>query len=72
MADDADRATEHQERLEAQHMTHRRPRPITRVHDWCIACGEPIERLRLKAIPDAARCAECQSDYEKYESQYGG
>lgn len=72
MADDVDRATDHLERMEEQRVAARRPRPITRIHDWCIGCGEPIEPQRLKAVPDAARCIGCQSDYEKYESQYGG
>jgi DnaK suppressor protein len=36
----------------------------------CLDCGASIEYARLKAYPIAARCVECQSQYEKvYASQ---
>lgn len=36
----------------------------------CMNCGASIEYERLKAYPTAARCLECQSQYEKvYASQ---
>lgn len=72
MADDADRALETQERLEyMRRMKQAQQRPIARIHDWCVSCGERIEYARLKAVPDANRCSECQSDFERYEAQYG-
>ena len=27
----------------------------------CVACGKPIEKRRLRAIPEAANCFECAS-----------
>ena len=68
--DGVDRATALQERLE-QFRQSRPTRPITRVHDWCISCGERIEPQRLRAVPDASRCVECETDFVKYEAQYG-
>jgi len=36
----------------------------------CASCGASIDYERLKAYPTAARCVECQSQYEKvYASQ---
>jgi RNA polymerase-binding transcription factor DksA len=26
---------------------------------WCLACGRPISEARLRAIPEALRCAGC-------------
>lgn len=31
----------------------------------CAECGAPIDPARLKARPNARRCAECQADFEK-------
>ena len=31
----------------------------------CCGCGEPINPVRLAALPDAVRCIECQSDFER-------
>lgn len=30
----------------------------------CLDCGELIPAKRLKSIPDAARCVECQETWE--------
>jgi len=32
----------------------------------CIDCDAPIEPLRLKAKPNAARCVECQGCFEEW------
>lgn len=29
-------------------------------------CGDPISDARLKAVPNATRCVECQSFFEAY------
>ncbi len=34
---------------------------------FCVDCGEPIALLRLKQVPDAQRCHECQCDLERWE-----
>ena len=31
----------------------------------CIVCGEPIDERRLEAIPEAARCARHEADFER-------
>ena len=31
----------------------------------CADCGEPIPAKRLKANPQATRCVECQTEYER-------
>jgi len=31
----------------------------------CEDCGEPIGRARLKALPAARRCIDCQAAYER-------
>lgn len=31
----------------------------------CVTCGRPIDVARLKAIPFAALCLECQSKHER-------
>jgi len=35
-------------------------------HKNCCDCGEKIETARLKALPNAARCVECQTKYERH------
>lgn len=41
---------------------------LSRIRDGsfgrCIECGEPIDLLRLAAMPEAARCAPCQGEHE--------
>lgn len=32
---------------------------------YCVDCGEPIPAARLKAVPEAIRCVECQHIFEK-------
>ncbi len=37
-------------------------------HGVCEECGDPIPSERLKALPLAVRCRDCQEDHEKAES----
>jgi RNA polymerase-binding transcription factor len=30
---------------------------------WCIACGDPIDEARLRAMPEAIRCARCTNHH---------
>lgn len=32
---------------------------------YCVDCGKPIPAARLKAVPEAIRCVECQQILEK-------
>jgi DnaK suppressor protein len=68
--DDIDRAQElqdlfRQKALESQQK--RRAEPEQWIEDGtvlCIDCGLEIEAGRLAAIPNAARCTECQGYHE--------
>ena len=64
MSDDADQAAE----LAALEVTSRlaaRRRAVARpARTDCADCGDPIEARRLAVVPNAIRCAECQSDHE--------
>ncbi len=31
----------------------------------CIDCGMPIEKARLRIVPDAVRCVDCQRKKER-------
>lgn len=31
----------------------------------CLGCGEPLSPRRLRALPGAVRCVECQADEER-------
>lgn len=71
--DEIDQA-QHQELLArdvamAQHRA-RRGAPEPCVRDGvrvCLGCFEPIEPRRLRALPDAVRCTQCQDDFERYQ-----
>ena len=67
--DDADRAQAQAERLEQYSVQHRR-KHVMRASDYCTTCGELIESQRLKAVPTAERCIECESDFERMNRQY--
>ena len=69
MADDADRAQAQMEWLEQFRTEHRR-KHVMRASDYCIDCGELIEAIRLRALPDAKRCVFCQGEHERLEKQY--
>jgi RNA polymerase-binding protein DksA len=30
---------------------------------WCLGCGKPIDRERLRAVPEAARCVGCSNHH---------
>ncbi|MGI9192358.1 MAG: TraR/DksA family transcriptional regulator [Chitinophagaceae bacterium] len=70
MADDADRAQAQAEWLEEYRRTHRRKHTL-RISDDCIECGERIDPVRIKALPHAVRCIDCQQELERIERQYG-
>ena len=70
MADDADRAQEHMERMEELQRKHR-PRLLPRASDDCVDCQMPIEARRLKALPHATRCIYCQQDQDRQIQRYG-
>jgi DnaK suppressor protein len=36
----------------------------------CEECGEPINEARLKAMPTAALCLNCQRNFEKRQREY--
>ena len=45
---------------------HRRDQGIVPYKDRdCLDCGDPITKKRLKANPQATRCVECQTEYER-------
>ncbi len=41
---------------------------IERIDDgtygYCVECGNPIDRGRIEALPQAARCMDCQRRYD--------
>lgn len=37
-------------------------------YGYCVECGNPIDRGRLEALPQAARCVACQRRYD-YEAR---
>lgn len=38
---------------------------IVRQGRECVDCGEPIAPQRLRAVPFATRCIECQEEWEQ-------
>jgi len=40
---------------------------IPAVNGFCEDCCKPIPRARIKANPQATRCIECQSKFEREE-----
>jgi phage/conjugal plasmid C-4 type zinc finger TraR family protein len=71
MADDADRAQEQAETMEALRLKYAAPRrPFTRASYDCVDCGEEIEAIRLRALPTALRCVFCQTEHERMEQRY--
>ena len=64
--DIADRAQENMEIMDELRKKYQpQKRPMTRAMDYCLDCGERIDGLRLKLIPHAERCVDCQQDYER-------
>jgi len=67
MADEADIAQQQMELMEEiRNKAIIARRPIKRAYDWCIDCGDRIDPRRLKIVPDAERCSDCQQDFEVY------
>jgi phage/conjugal plasmid C-4 type zinc finger TraR family protein len=71
--DDIDRA-QHQEALArdaalAEHRHRNRPEAALLIEGerCCVGCFEPIEARRMKAVPLAVRCMQCQEDFERYQ-----
>lgn len=51
-----------------QHKHREKTNPQVSTEDsvrYCVDCGEPIPAARLKAVPDAIRCVDCQQLFEK-------
>ena len=67
--DAADKAQAQAEWLEQYRVQHRR-KHVMRASDYCTVCGELIEAQRLKAVPTAERCIDCESDHERMNRQY--
>ena len=64
--DDADRAAAVLDRAMSGYQARRPAAPgATYRTQVCQACGEMTEPDRLRAVPCASRCLECQSDYER-------
>ncbi|ESP62817.1 hypothetical protein SMITH_198 [Smithella sp. ME-1] len=65
--DDAQQATEVYDQAALRNHQARAsvaPLPVTGER-YCIKCGEPIPKKRLKANPAARRCVECQTLAER-------
>ncbi len=72
MADDAttafDQASDLALRRQAEHRLQRIDHALKKFTDqtygYCESCGEPIDFARLKALPDARFCLDCQRKRE--------
>lgn len=68
--DEIDRANQHEQHLRQLALADQRARskePAQWIEDgavWCIDCGTEINKERLNAKPNAARCIDCQSLHE--------
>lgn len=78
VADEADRAAAYAAfEVEAAVRNHRdRPKTVQLFADdgvtvLCFECGAPIDPLRLKALPEAAFCVECQRALELRRKHHG-
>ncbi|MCE5184632.1 MAG: TraR/DksA family transcriptional regulator [Planctomycetaceae bacterium] len=72
MGDEIDRAQAATEVYqEAALLAHKRRTPPARIVPLnggardCLDCGKPIPAARLKALPNAIRCIECQNKKER-------
>lgn len=73
----ADRAQPREEEFQARALAAvlNRPTETPRVIDGvrvCLDCEDSIESKRLKANPQAVRCAECQQDHEHQQMRARG
>lgn len=64
MADNADRAQENDERVMRRFENRAATVHDLRVSTDCMDCGDAIEAERIKLMPYATRCAECQQWHE--------
>lgn len=55
-------ALHHQRQRREKAELHHEPKDSVQ---YCIDCGEPIPAARLKAVPGALRCVECQRLFEQ-------
>ena len=76
MADEADRSAPFIEQMEKIALEHARqvksygkPR-IMKNKRICIDCDEPLSQQRLKALPRAVLCVECQEEREREDRLY--
>lgn len=72
MSDAADRAQEHEERARAEALARAAAPALDQPFEIegvrvCLDCFEPIPAARLAAYPRAARCVECQGDFENHQ-----
>ena len=69
--DDADRAQEDMERamhkFQQQHSRRKHAQNMTSI---CAECGDPIEVSRLKAVPYATRCIECELFFQSQQKKH--
>jgi phage/conjugal plasmid C-4 type zinc finger TraR family protein len=67
--DDADRAAEYQERLNAEAVkAHRLSQSSDRHPTHCVDCGREIQPVRRLAVPGCTRCVMCQMDADRREA----
>ncbi len=73
----SDDATETVNEAEAEHAAHAleevlaaRARLADGSYGLCLACGEPIDLRRLKALPAAALCTACQEVHERADLRH--
>jgi phage/conjugal plasmid C-4 type zinc finger TraR family protein len=67
--DDADRAADYQERLNAQALdAHRSHRNRAGHPTHCVDCGREIQPVRRSAVPGCTRCVMCQMDADRREA----
>lgn len=62
LADKAQDYTEQRLNAAIQTITNRRNQPVS--DGFCIDCDEEIDVARLRALPSAQRCIDCQTTHE--------
>jgi phage/conjugal plasmid C-4 type zinc finger TraR family protein len=63
--DGVDRAADYLERAMAEYRQRQdKPKYAPRLTDACHECGDPIESARIKAVPHATRCVECEISHD--------
>lgn len=68
MSDIIDRAQEVEAERTGRLIAAHRARSVAQGDGRCETCSEPIPAARLKAEPDALRCVECQTLFERKEA----